>query len=230
MHRKNDNGILRRKQFAFKAEDVNEDGTFTGYGSVFGVLDSYREIVMPGAFKDSLKAIKASGDPLPALWQHRTDQPIGGYTELMEDSRGLKVTGFLLKDEIRLAAEAYALMKARIVKGLSIGYYVLDDSYNEKDGIRKLNKLDLQEISPVTFPANVEALVDNVKSALTLMLKTGQLPSLKDFEDFLREAGFSKTQATAIAGGGLSKLLSRGEPAGETGELLAALRGFNITL
>lgn len=229
MNRKDSSGILQRKQFAFKTEDVTPDGIFTGYGSVFGNIDSYREIVMPGAFADSIKAIKASGDPLPALWQHNSAQPIGGYTDLSEDARGLKVTGFLLKDEIRLAAEAYALMKARIVKGLSIGYYVLDDSYNEKDNTRKLNVLDLREISPVTFPANTEAQVDNVKSALTLMLKTGQLPSLKDFEDFLREAGFSKTQAIAIAGGGLSKLL-RGEPGGEKGDaILAALGGFKIT-
>jgi HK97 family phage prohead protease len=228
MARKDSSGTMQRKQFAFKAEDVAADGTFTGYGSVFGNVDSYREIVLPGAFTDSIKAIAASGDPLPMLWQHRSDQPIGGYTALAEDVRGLKVTGFLLKDEVQQAAEAYALMKARIVKGLSIGYYVEADSYNEKDNVRSLIKLDLREISPVTFPANTEAQVDSVKCALALMLKAGQLPNLKDFEDFLREAGFSKTQANAIAGGGLSKLL-RGEPGGEKGDILAALRGFTIT-
>lgn len=228
MNRKDSSGIIQHKNVAFKTEDVAADGTFTGYGSVFGNLDSYREIVLPGAFRDSLKAIKASGDPLPALWQHQSDNPIGGYTSLEEDSHGLKVTGFLLKDDVQRAKEAYALMKARLVKGLSIGYYVLEDSYNEKDNVRSLIKLDLREISPVTFPANVEAQVDGVKSALALMLKTGQLPSLKDFEDFLREAGFSKTQAAAIANGGLSKLL-RGEPGGEKGDILAALRGFTIT-
>lgn len=228
MNRKDSSGILHRKQFAFKAEDVAADGTFTGYGSVFGNLDSYREIVKAGAFADSLKAIKAGGDPVPMLWQHKTDQPIGGYTDLTEDSHGLKVTGFLLKDDVQQAKEAYALMKARIVKGLSIGYYVLDDSYNEKDDVRTLITLDLKEISPVTFPANQAAQVDNVKSALTRMLKAGQLPNLKDFEDFLREAGFSKTQANAIAGNGLAKLL-RGEPGGEKGDILAALRGFTIT-
>lgn len=219
---------LQHKQFSFKADAVNEDGTFSGYGSVFGNVDSYREIVAPGAFAESLAAIKASGDPLPALWQHQAGQPIGGYDVLLEDSRGLKVEGFLLKDHIVKAAEAYQLMKRRIVKGLSIGYYVLEDSWNEKDRVRTLTKLDLQEISIVTFPANADAQVDNVKSIGRIM-KAGRLPSLPEFEDFLREAGFSKSQATVVAGRGLKELLSRGEPGGENSELLSALRNFTLT-
>ena len=219
---------VKHKQFAFKADAVNEDGTFTGYGSVFGNVDSYREIVAPGAFADSLKAIKASGDPLPALWQHRSGEPIGGYDLLEEDSRGLKVSGWLLKDEIPRAAEAYALMKRRVVKGLSIGYYVLEDSWNEKDRIRTLTKLELVEISIVTFPANAEAQVDSVKS-FEQMIKAGNLPTLPEFEDFLRESGFSKTQATAIAGHGLKSLLSRSESGGEKSDVLSALRNFQLT-
>jgi HK97 family phage prohead protease len=219
---------VKHKQFAFKADAVNEDGTFTGYGSVFGNVDSYREIVAPGAFAESLKAIKASGDPLPALWQHRSGEPIGGYDLLEEDSRGLKVSGWLLKDEIPRAAEAYALMKRRVVKGLSIGYYVLEDSWNEKDRIRTLTKLELVEISIVTFPANAEAQVDSVKS-FEQMIKAGNLPTLPEFEDFLRESGFSKTQATAIAGHGLKSLLSRSESGGEKSDVLSALRNFQLT-
>lgn len=222
-------GGMQHKEFAFKADDIAADGTFKGYGSVFGNLDSYREIVAPGAFDESLAAIKASGDPLPVLWQHDTRQPIGGYSKLSVDKHGLLVEGFLLKDDIPLAAQAYALMQKRIVKGLSIGYYVVDDSYDEKKDVRTLKKLDLREISVVTFPANAEAQVDSVKS-IAHTIKSGGLPTLPEFEDFLREAGFSKSRATAIAGGGLSKLLSRGEPAGEKGDILAALRGFNLTL
>ena len=219
---------LQHKQFAFKADAVNEDGTFSGYGSVFGNVDSYREIVAPGAFADSIKAIAASGDPLPALWQHRSSEPIGGYNVLSEDARGLKVEGFLLKDQIVRAAEAYVLMKRRVVKGLSIGYYVLEDSWNEKDRVRTLTKLDLQEISIVTFPANVEAQVDSVKS-MDRIIKAGLVPSLAEFEGFLREAGFSKTQATVIAGHGLKELLSRSESGGDNSEVLSALRNFNLT-
>lgn len=227
MKTKNAQGALQRKQFAFKADKVDDDGTFSGYGSVFGNVDSYREVVAPGAFAESLKAIADSGDPLPALWQHRPDEPIGGYDLLAEDERGLKCAGWLMVKEIPLAAQAHALLKRRVVKGLSIGYYVEASDYNEKTGIRTLTKLDLQEISIVTFPANVEALVDDVKSKLS----AGQLPSLKEFEKHLREAGFSKTQAAAIANGGLSKLLrsESGDPsqANRTGEKLAALLRTN---
>lgn len=215
---------VKHKQVGFKADTVNDDGTFTGYGSVFGVLDSYREIVAPGAFSESLENIKASGDPLPALWQHYSSEPIGGYNTLQEDSKGLFVDGFLLKNEIPRANEAFALMKRRVVKGLSIGYYVLEDSWNEKDRIRTLTKLELVEISIVTFPANQDALIDAVKSQLA----GGTLPKLKEFEDFLCEAGFSRSQAKAIAGHGLSKLLNQREADGKSGELLDTLKNFSL--
>jgi HK97 family phage prohead protease len=228
MKRKESGGEMLRKQFAFKSGDVKDDGTFSGYGSVFGNVDSYREIVAPGAFKSSLATIASSGDPLPALWQHQSDKPIGGYTKLTEDTHGLYVEGFLLKNEVQLAREAYALMKHKLVKGLSIGYYVRADSYDEKTSIRTLTELDLREISPVTFPANDKAQVDNVKSAFQAMIKAGQLPALKDFEDFLREAGFSKTQAAFIANNGLSKL-HRGEPDSAKGEVLNLLSKFTLT-
>jgi HK97 family phage prohead protease len=196
---------LKHKQFAFKASAVNEDGTFTGYGSVFGTVDCYNEVVAKGAFAESLQELAASGDPMPALWQHNSDQPIGGYDTLEEDDTGLKVAGFLMINEVAQAREAHALMKRRVVKGLSIGYYVRADSYDEKTRIRTLTKLDLQEISIVTFPANEDALIDTVKQKLA----SGELPTLPQFEKLLREAGFSSSQAKAIANGGLSKLLRR---------------------
>jgi uncharacterized protein len=219
--------VLERKEFAFKADAVGEDGTFSGYGSVFGNVDGGRDIVAKGAFAESLKTIKASGDPLPALWQHNSREPIGGFDLLEEDDHGLKVNGFLLKDEVTRAAEAYALMKRRIVKGLSIGYYVLEDSWNEKEGIRTLIKLELVEISIVTFPMNEEATIDSVKS-LERTLKAGNLPTLPEFEGFLCEAGFSKTQAKAIAGNGLRKLLDRREADGDTSDTLKLLTGFSL--
>jgi HK97 family phage prohead protease len=214
--RKREGGQLHHKEFSFKADAINEDGTFTGYASVFGTVDSYNEVVAPGAFVDSLKEIAASGDPLPALWQHRSGTPIGGYKTLKEDAKGLFAEGWLLKDDVVQAREAFALMKARVVKGMSIGYYVLESSYNEKTGIRTLTKLELVEISIVTFPANPDAQIDAIKSKLA----QGALPTLREFEQILREQGFSKTQAAVIANRGLKHLLDRGEPEsdGETEE------------
>lgn len=210
MHRKHGGLKLRDFQLEVKAEDIGDDGRFTGYGSVFGVVDSYGEIVAPRAFKASLAELKAKKRKVPVLWQHNTSVPIGVYDELVEDATGLKVSGRLLADDVGQAREALALMKAGAVTGLSIGYWVRKSSYDEKTGIRTLQELDLVEVSLVTFPANDEARIDAVK----MKLAHGELPTLPEFERFLREAGFSKTKAAVIATRGLSHLL-RSESGGD---------------
>lgn len=227
MHRKSDHRAVKHRTVAFKASTVDDAGTFKGYASVFGNVDSYGEIVLPGAFKDSIERIKASGDPLPILWQHRSSEPIGGSTMLKEDDTGLSTEGFLLVDELPQAKAAHALMKKRIVRGLSIGYYVEKSSYNEKTGIRSLETLDLVEYSVVTFPANELALVDNVKARSDLF-GAGNLPTLKQFEEFLREAGASKTQAAGIASRGLAQMLARSESGGDPCEVLAILNSWKL--
>lgn len=192
-----------------KAADVADDGSFSGYGSVFGNEDSYGEVVAPGAFTDSLAQIAAKGRPVPVLWQHMSSAPIGVYTQLKQDEQGLYVEGRLLKDDVAQAREAYALLKAGAVSGLSIGYWVRKSSQDEVTGIVTLLAVDLVECSLVTFPANDDARVEAVK----FKLAHGQLPSLPEYERFLREAGCSKTQAAVIANRGLAHLL-RSESAG----------------
>ncbi|WP_342594532.1 HK97 family phage prohead protease [Salinicola lusitanus] len=227
---KREKAALKIRDFNLSIKAVDEDGLFSGYGSVFGNVDSYGEVVERGAFGKSLRAIADSGRKVPVLWQHRQGEPIGIYTKLEEDDRGLYVEGRLLKDSVRQAAEAHALMVAGAVSGLSIGYYVIDDSFDESERVRRLKELELMEISLVTFPANDEARVEAVKFAIA----HGTLPNLPDFERFLREAGFSKTQSAVIANRGLSHLL-RSE-SGDTGnpdpaELKAlgdALSGFKL--
>ncbi|MFV3415307.1 HK97 family phage prohead protease [Pseudomonas sp. NY15436] len=201
---------LKIRDFDLHVKTVSDDGLFSGYGSVFGVVDSYLEIVAPGAFTESLAEIASKGRPVPVLWQHRSDQPVGVWTNLKEDDRGLFGDGKLILDGVPRAIEAHALMKAGAVSGLSIGYYVRESSRDEKTGVRTLTKLDLVEISLVTFPANDDARVDTIKSKLA----HGSLPSLPEFEQLLREAGFSKTQAAVIANRGLKHLL-RSESEGD---------------
>jgi HK97 family phage prohead protease len=204
-----------------KADGVAEDGTFEGYGSVFGIVDSYQEVVSPGAFTDSLAELAGKGRKVPILWQHRTDQPVGVYLDVHEDDHGLFVRGQLLIDAVAQAAEAHALIKAGAVTGLSIGYWVRESSFDEKTGIRTLTKLDLVEVSLVTSPANDDARVEAVK----FKLAHGQLPNIREFEKLLREAGFSKTQAAAVAGHGLPELLRReaeGDATKEGVEILSA--------
>lgn len=226
---KRKHGTLKVRDFDLEVKAVGDDGTFSGYGSVFGVTDSYNEIVAPGAFTESLADIAAKGRPLPVLWMHRPDSPIGLWDDLKEDQRGLHGSGTLLIDEVPDARKAHALMKKRVVSGLSIGYWVRESSYDEKTGIRMLTKLDLVEISVVTFPANEEARVEAVK----FKLARGELPTLSEFEGYLREAGFSKSQRVAIANHGLSYLL-RSESEGEAKQsegfqsLSDTLAGFSL--
>lgn len=215
--------MFKIRDFSLEVK-ASADGRFEGYGSVFGVVDSYNEVVAPGAFSASLSARAAKGNPLPILWQHRADMPIGVYDSVAEDSKGLRVTGRLLVNDVALAKEAHALLNAKAVSGLSIGYWTRNSSYDERTGVRTLTQLDLEEVSLVTFPANDAARVDAVK----MKMARGSLPSLPEFEAFLRDAGMPKSKAAAIANRGLASLL--GEPAelATSSELVSALKGLKL--
>lgn len=188
---------------AFEIKAVSDDGLFSGYGSVFGNVDSGGDIVHAGAFSKSIQEWEGRKRMPPVLWNHDRNEPIGVYTAMREDEKGLYVEGKLLVDDVQRAREIHALMKAGALDGMSIGYGVRDSSRDRSTGITNLKDLRLFEVSIVTFPMNEAARVDAVKSAL----EEGSLPSLPEFEKFLREAGFSKTQSAAIASGGLAKLL-----------------------
>lgn len=218
---------METKSFDFDIKSVDESGTFSGYGSVFGNVDGGNEIVVKGAFSESLAVRAAKGRKLPILWQHRSGEPIGVYESVKEDDRGLLMTGRLLINDVQRAKEAYALLKAGAVNGLSIGYGVLDDAIDSKTRVRYLKKLQLEETSIVTFPMNDAARIEVVKS-MDHILKSGRVPSLPEFEDFLCEAGFSKTQAKAIAGNGLRKLLDRCEADGKPSDALQMLKNFKL--
>jgi HK97 family phage prohead protease len=195
---------LKHAQFPWQFKAVKDDGTFEGYASTFNNADQIRDVVMPGAFADSLAKWKAEDAMPPVMWQHR--EPIGATNEIAEDGKGLYVAGQLLIKDVQQAREAFALAKAKVVRGLSIGWDPAEEEYDGKTNTNKLIKIDLYEYSFVTFPMNVQATITGVKS----LLAGGDLPSLSEFEDFLREAGsFSRSQAKAIAGHGLVRLLEQ---------------------
>lgn len=209
---------MKTKDFALHVKDVSEDGTFEGYGSIFGNADSYGEIVMPGAFTKSLaKHAKEKTSPL-MLWQHNWEQPIGVWDELEEDSKGLFGKGRLLRG-VQKADEAHIIMKNGAIRGLSIGYREIR---TEPDGNnRKLLELDLMEISPVSFPANRRATITAVKSErmeeFARRLRDGEPMPVKEFEDILREAGVPKAMAVQIASVGYAKAI-RSESDGEANQ------------
>lgn len=195
----------QRLDMPLKIKAVNDAGEFSGYGSVFGNKDSYGDIVVKGAFEKSLKNWQAKGGLPAMLWQHNMQEPIGVYTKMEEDETGLYVEGRLLIDDDPLAKRAHAHMKAGSLSGLSIGFITDDWEYDSQIDAFKLNEIDLWEVSLVTFPANEEARVQNVKS----LLGGGENPTPKQVEQILRDAGFSRQQAKAFCAKGYSGLGQR---------------------
>lgn len=188
-----------------KAEGA--DGEITGYGSVFEKVDSYGEAVMPGAFAKSIKRWKSSRRPIPMLWQHRSDMPIGVWDDFEEDSKGLKLAG-RLNLETQRGADAWSDVKMKSVGGLSIGYYEIKaDSYDYGSvEPRKLLELDLRETSVVTFPALKEAQIDAVKARLA----RGERLTVREFEGLLREKlRLSRSEAEEIAASGYKAWIQR---------------------
>lgn len=205
----------------FQVKALSDDGMIEGYGSVFGVRDSYSDIVAAGAFNASLAAHKAAGTMPALLWQHRSDEPIGVWTSMVEDQKGLAVVGQLAMDTTR-GREAHALLKMRAINGLSIGFYSKEWKYDTENDVRTLTEVDLWETSLVTFPSNSAARVTAVKSIETL-------ESLREVEMMLRDRGFSKTEAVALVA--KIKGMRPGDPVSPDGgpgdpvaELVAALK------
>lgn len=195
----------KRLDIPFEIKSISDTGAFTGYGSVFGVKDSYSDIVIKGAFTNSLNKWKEKGRLPALLWQHKMDEPIGYYTKMVEDDNGLYLEGQLLIDDDPLAKRAHAHMKAKSLSGLSIGYILNDYDYDKEKSAFILKDIDLWEVSVVTFPANDEARIDNVKS----IFESGDIPPPKEIERVLRDIGLSRTQAKAFMSEGYSSLKQR---------------------
>ena len=179
---------------------VDSEGSFSGYASLFDIPDLGRDVVRRGAFRDSLQKRGVKG--VKMLFQHDPAQPIGLWEDIREDHRGLWVRGRLLPDLAR-AREILSLMRAGALDGLSIGFQTLKARRDRTSGLRQLLKVDLWEISIVTFPMLSEARVAQVKGGPFM----NGFPTLREFERWLvRDAGFSRSQARTISRSGFTAL------------------------
>ena len=141
---------------------LSADGAVEGYASLFGEVDQARDMVMPGAFTQTLK--QRGLRKIPMLFQHDPAEPVGVWLEIAEDFRGLKARGRLIPDVMR-AKELLALIRAGAIDGLSIGYRTVRGQIDPKTRVRRLYQVDLWEISIVTFPLLNGARVAAVKQA-----------------------------------------------------------------
>lgn len=171
-------------------QTIQEDGFFSGYLAVFDNVDSHGDVIRKGAFLKTIEAWKLKGKYPAIFWDHNPSEPIGIFTLMQEDDKGLYVEGWLLIKDVPRAQATYALMKVGAIDGMSIGYITKLFKRDPKTNIRELLELELVEGSIVAFPSNPETLINSVKSKLD----EGELPTLPEFEKFLRESGFSKSE------------------------------------
>lgn len=161
--------------------DTEKKGTFTGYGSVWDSVDLVGDTVIKGAFQESIKKYT----PKMFMNHDSWEIPIGSWKHIEEDSKGLLCVG-----EINLqhkdGPSLHSALERKDMDSLSIGFG-LDEFKQREDGGRDLLKINLREISVVTFPCEPKATISDVKS----------LETVRDIEKFLRDAGFSKNEAMA---------------------------------
>jgi len=183
---------IEHKSFSLELKVDAGTRRISGYGAIFGNKDSYNDVIIKGAFAQTLGKRK-----IKMLYQHSDKMLLGIWDIAREDDKGLYVEGTLAKTA--LGDEVYELANMGALDSMSIGYSV-DECEYDKDGVRVLRSIDLWEVSLVTFPANEKAVVTGVKSAPK---------TIREFEDFLREAGkYSREDATTIALHGFKALPS----------------------
>lgn len=186
---------MQRINAPFEIKSAKDDGTFTGYAAVFGNIDLGFDVIDPGAFKSAKTT--ADGKLRTALY-HDLKQ-LAGKATFQQDARGLYVECQLCLD-VSYVSDAYQLMKAGILDGLSVGFDILPDGsdYEERSGkfVRVIKAAELWEFSIVPFGMNPLATVESVKS-------------IREFEAQMRGLGYSQSQAKAIAAGGYKSLASR---------------------
>ncbi|MCQ0986494.1 HK97 family phage prohead protease [Jiella marina] len=175
----------------FETKAVSDDGTFEGIAST-PTVDLGGDIVAPGAFKASLADHVKRGTRPIMLRDHNMSEVIGVWSSVEETSAGLSVKGKLTL-AVAKAAETLALLKDNAIQGLSIGFRTRESTRDQKTGVRTLTKIDLFEISVVAIPMNPEARVVAVKAA--------DITTQREFEVFLRDAGFTRAQAKVLSKG-----------------------------
>lgn len=221
--RKSDGGVEHISCGLIEVKSSAEgEMVFSGYGAVFGNLDSKGDVIEPGAFTDTIAQAKSTGNWPAMLSQHGGEgltaddlTPIGIYTDLREDEKGLYVEGKFAPTQ--RGQEMHALMKMQprpAINALSIGFKALKYKLGRMadEPRRTLQQIKLFEISPVTFPANKLALINGVKSEITI----------RTAERALRDAGFSQSEAKRILSEGFKSMNHRDDE--DLGELAALLR------
>lgn len=202
---------MKELDFALDTKAVSDDGYIEGLAVGYGNLDRGGDVVMAGA-------IRMAGKSLPMLMYHDQKRPAGVWTNFEETSDGLLAKGRFSMSTLT-GKEAHGLVKDGAIGGLSMGYQAL--KHKMVGRARHLIEVALHEVSLVTIPMNEKTLVTSVKD----ILDGGEVPTVREFEEFLRDAGgFSKSLAVAIAAKATPHL--RGDPEAKADDALAFLKAL----
>lgn len=205
-----------QKTLAFAEAEIKFDssgkvGVFEGYASVFDVIDSDGDIILPGAFK---KSLSTQSRQVGMFFNHQTyGLPVGKWQSLEEDSKGLIVRGELTPG-LSVSNDLRAAMEHKTVEGMSVGFTVMKDDFDMiATGRAFKNVAALREISICTFPANEHATIESMKSMESIT-------TIRDVEHWLRDsAGLSKSQALGF----IARIKSAVRSDSEGGEITAIL-------
>ena len=149
------------------------EGEFIALVSAFGNVDSYGDVVMPGAFADTIAAHEASGDPIPVVWAHQWADPfshIGHVLKAWETEDGLLVHAALDLEDNPTARQVHRLLRSKRIRQFSFAFDVQEAGWGIRknaDGqdvdVYELRRLDLNEVGPCLLGVNRETELRDVK-------------------------------------------------------------------
>lgn len=188
--------MVNKMQLGVTGFKAAEDGSmkFSCYGNTKGNIDHAQDRTMDGAYVKSIERHKSSGTMPKMFWMHNPyETPVGKWVDMREDAKGLFMEGEFAPTE--KGRELYELMKMGALDSFSIGYSVIEEKWNHEKSCNDLIELDIKEVSCVSFACNEESRLVGIKSKM----EQDEIPTKRELEKFLAEAGLSRKQANVIA-------------------------------
>lgn len=174
---------VKNKSFNVGVTDFKldkETGTFTCYGNVKGNIDHALDRTLDGAYQESIDKHKSNGTMPKMFWMHdKWGLPVGTWLEMKEDDKGLFLKGKLSKTS--LGSDIEILAKDGALDSFSIGYRVIEEKWNSEKRCNDLIKLDIVEVSWVTFACNELSTLQEIKSHLD----SGKMPTKAELRELL---------------------------------------------
>ena len=187
---------MNKMQFGISSFKADSEGSmkFSCYGNVKGNIDHAQDRSVDGVYTKSIMKHKAAGTMPKMFWMHNPyETPVGKWNDMKEDEKGLFMEGEFANTE--KGRELYELMKMGALDSFSIGYSVNEEKWNHEKGCNDLIDIDVKEVSIVTFACNEESRLVGIKSKM----QKDEIPTKRELEKFLAEAGLSRKQANIIA-------------------------------